>query len=592
MTLDQGLAFGLMAATIGLFIWGRLAYDLVALLALLVGVAIGIVPADRAFIGFSDDVVIVVATALLVSAAVARSGAIETVMRPLLRRLRKPQQQVPMLVGAVTLLSMVTKNIGALAMFMPIAAQLSRRTGTPLSAMLMPMSFGSLIGGLVTLVGTSPNILVSKVRADILGKPFGMFDYTPVGLGIALVGFLFLSFGYRLLPSGRRAAPTGMEAAFTLEGYTAEVRLPPESPFRDRTVAELEGSGEGIRVATIIRERFRRYAPTPQWVLREDDVLLLTGEPDDLERVIARARLRLAGESLEDAAAASEQRVVEGVVTADSSLVGATPGEADLHARHGLGLLAVSRRGAPLSRRLRRTRLAVGDVLILKGRRDRLAETLGSLRVLPLSERDLALGSRRRSWLPILILAAAMVLVALHLVPVALAFAGAAALVMLLRIMTMDEAYRTVEWSVIVLLAALIPVSEAIQSTGGTDLIAAGLQHLVGSLPPIAALGLMILIAMAITPFLNNAATVLVAAPIAASLAQRLHLNPDPFLMAVAIGAACDFLTPIGHQCNTLVMGPGGYRFGDYWRLGLPLSILVLAVGTPLIAAVWGLQPR
>ncbi|MFO1057619.1 MAG: SLC13 family permease [Dongiaceae bacterium] len=592
MTLDQGLAFGLMAATIGMFVWGRLPYDLVSVLALLAGVAIGIIPVDHAFSGFSDDVVIVVATALLVSAAVARSGAIETVMRPLLRRLRTAQGQVPVLAGAVTVLSMVTKNIGALAMFMPIAAQLARRTGTPLSAMLMPMSFGSLIGGLVTLVGTSPNILVSKVRADILGKPFGMFEYTPVGLGIAVSGLVFLSVGYRLLPRGRRATATGMDAAFTLEGYTTEARLRADSPFRDRTVAELEAAGEGVRVTTVIRERFRRFAPAPDWVLREDDVLLLTGEPDDLERVVARARLLLAGEPREAVPDAAPSRVVEGVVTADSPLVGSTPGEADLRRRHGLGLLAVSRRGDPLSRRLGRTRLAVGDVLILKGPGDRLAETLGALRILPLSERDLPLGARRRSWLPILILAAAMVLVALHLVPVAVAFAGAAALVMLLRIMTMDEAYRTIEWSVIVLLAALIPVSEAIQTTGGTDLIAAGLQRVVGGLPPIGALGLMILLAMAITPFLNNAATVLVAAPIAASLAERLHLNPDPFLMAVAVGAACDFLTPIGHQCNTLVMGPGGYRFGDYWRLGLPLSVIVLAVGTPLIALVWGLQPR
>jgi di/tricarboxylate transporter len=263
--------------------------------------------------------------------------------------------------------------------------------------------------------------------------------------------------------------------------------------------------------------------------------------------------------------------------------------EAQLRRSHGLGLLAVSRGGQRLSRRLRRLRLEVGDVLILKAPRDRMAEALGELRVLPLSERDLALGSRKRSWIPLGVLAAAMVLVGLHLVPVAVAFAGAAAVMLLLRILTMDEAYHSIEWSVIVLLAALIPVSNAIQATGGTDLIAAGLEGVLGAIPPLAALGMMIVLAMAVTPFLNNAATVLVMAPIAASLAQRLDLNPDPFLMAVAVGAACDFLTPIGHQCNTLVMGPGGYRFGDYWKLGLPLSVIVVAVATPLIAAVWGL---
>ena len=228
-------------------------------------------------------------------------------------------------------------------------------------------------------------------------------------------------------------------------------------------------------------------------------------------------------------------------------------------------------------------------MLILKAAPERLAPSLGDLRILPLSQRDVALGSRKRSWLPILILAAAMVLVAAHVVPVAVAFAGAAALMLLLRVMTTDEAYASIEWPVIVLLAALIPVSNAIQATGGSDLIAAGLQRVAGEVPPLAAVAMMIVLAMAVTPFLNNAATVLVMAPIAASLAGRLHLNPDPFLMAVALGAACDFLTPIGHQCNTLVMGPGGYRFGDYWRLGLPLSILVVVVGTPMIALVWGL---
>jgi di/tricarboxylate transporter len=416
-----------------------------------------------------------------------------------------------------------------------------------------------------------------------------MFDYTPVGIFIALAGLAFLSVGYRVLPV-RRAAGGSMEAAFNIEEYSTEARIPEGSPFVGRPVADLEALGEGaVRVTTLIRERFRRTTPRPDTPLSAGDVLLITGEPEDLERVVARGGLRLAGEEVAEDEPECDSVVVEGVVTADSPLVGQTPAEAQLRRQHGLGLLAVSRSHQRLTRRLRRLRLEVGDVLILKAPRDRLAESLGALRILPLSERDVALGRRKRSWLPILILAGAMVLVAAHLVPVAVAFAGAAALMLALRIMTMDEAYESVEWSVIVLLAALIPVSGAIQATGGTDLIAAGLELVAGALPPILALGLMIVLAMAITPFLNNAATVLVMAPIAASLAGRLELNPDPFLMAVAVGSACDFLTPIGHQCNTLVMGPGGYRFGDYWKLGLPLSFLVVIVGTPLIAAVWGL---
>ena len=601
MTIDQAFAFGLVGTTIGLFVWGRLPYDLVALLALLAllaGVALGIVPADKAFDGFADDVVVIVATALLVSSAVARSGAVETAMRPLLRRLRGTGAQVSALSGMVLVLSAFTKNIGALAIFMPVAFQLGRRTGTPPSSLLMPMAFASLIGGLVTLVGTSPNIIVSRLRQDITGEPFAMFDFAPVGLGIALAGWAFLSLGWRLLPQGRRGAAS-MDAALNIEGYTTEAVLLPESPMVGRTVADLEALGEGgVAVATIVRERFRRYTPRADWTLRPDDVLLLRGEAEDLDRVVARAGLRLAGEQARRPADASgaggeagEYGVVEGVVTPDSPLIGRTPAQMDLGRRFGVSLLAVSRSGQPVGQRLNAVRLQAGDVALLKGASGDLPGALAELRVLPLSQRDIALGRNRRGLVPVLVLGAAMALLALNVVPVAVAFFGAAVLLLALRAMTMREAYGTVEWSVLILLGALIPVSEAIRTTGGTDLIAGWLSGAVEALPPTAAVALIMVAAMAVTPFLNNAATVLMMAPIAGSLAKQLGLNPDAFLMAVAIGAACDFLTPIGHQCNTLVMGPGGYRFGDYWKLGLPLSAIVVLVGVPLIALFWPLRP-
>jgi di/tricarboxylate transporter len=214
------------------------------------------------------------------------------------------------------------------------------------------------------------------------------------------------------------------------------------------------------------------------------------------------------------------------------------------------------------------------------------------LRVLPLAQRSIALGRNKRSWLSAAVLAIAMVLVAIHAVPVAIAFFGAVVVLLLIRVLTPQEAYGAIEWPVIILLAALIPISEAIDKTGGTDLLAGWLTRLVQDMPPTAALAVTLVIAMAVTPFLNNAATVLVVGPIAARLAERLGLNPDPFLMAVALGAACDFLTPIGHQCNTLVMGPGGYKFGDYARLGFPLSIIVVIAGVPLIAFFWPLMAR
>lgn len=587
MTLPQAEAFGLIGVTIAFFVWGRLPYDLVALAALLGGIAIGLVPPAHAFDGFSNEVVIIIAAALVVSEAVGRSGVVEAVLRPVLPRLRTVRTQVPVLTGATMLLSMVTKNVGALAILMPVAMQVARRSGTSPSYLLMPMAFASLLGGIVTLVGTAPNIIMAGVRAQILGKPFGMFDYTPVGLGVALVGFVFLAFGWRLLPSGRKGIAS-IEAAFTMEDYTTEAALPPDSPLIGRTVADVEGLGDGdVTVSMVIRERFRRFTPTPEWTLRAGDVLLLRGEPGDLERVVARARLLLAG-----TAGSPDRRssVVEGVVTADSRLVGHTPAQLDLQRRHGIGLLAVSRSGQRIGQRLSTVRFRAGDVVVLKGAAQVIPEVLGDLRVLPLATRDLALGTRQRSWLPLLLLGVAMALVAAGIVPVAVAFFGVTVVLLAMRVMTMEEAYDTVEWHIIVLLGALIPLSHAISATGGGNLIAGWLTGAVGAFPPIGALATVLVITMAVTPFLHNAPTVLVLGPIAASLADKLGLRPDPFLMAVALGAGCDFLTPIGHQCNTLVMGPGGYRFADYPRLGLPLSLLVVAAGVPLIALVWPLR--
>ncbi|MEA1832046.1 SLC13 family permease [Methylobacterium durans] len=585
MTLDQGLAFGLIGCTVLLFIWGRLPYDLVALLSLVAGVAIGIVPAAKAFDGFADDIVIIVASALLISAAVSRSGVVESLMRPVLPYLRAPGLQVPALAGAVMALSMVTKNIGALAIFMPVALQLGRKTGTSPSQLLMPMSFASLIGGLVTLVGSSTNIIVAKVRTDIVGQPFGMFDFTPVGLGIALIGLAFLAVGYRLLPKDRK--PGGSGASFSLAAYVTEARLPPGSGQIGATVREIEALGDGdVAVAVVIRERFRRYVPGPDWRLRADDVLLLEGEPEDLERLVARAGLEL----VEGAAAAGGPvKVAEAVVPADSPLAGVTVAGADLRAAHGISLLAVSRSDGGVAGRLANLRLRAGDVVVLRGGGEALSDALTALRLLPLAERSISLGHSRRGYIPILVLGVAMLLIALHVVPVAMGFFGAAVALLLLRVLTMEEAYETIEWPVIVLLGALIPVSDAVRTTGGTDLVAGWMSGLVQYMPPIGAVAMLLVAAMAVTPFLNNAAAVLVMAPIGASLAGKLGLNPDPFLMAVAVGAACDFLTPIGHQCNTLVMGPGGYRFGDYARLGLPLSLMVVVVGTGLIALFWPL---
>ena len=588
MTLDQALAFAIILGMMALFVWGRLRYDLVALLSLLAAIAAGIVPPEKAFTGFSDDIVIIVASALLVSAAVGRSGVIERVVRKLGPYLTDVYRQVAALVGSVTVLAAFVKNIGALAMLMPIAFQFARRTGTSPASLLMPMSFGALLGGIVTLIGTSPNIIVSRVREQILGEPFHMFDFAPVGASLALLGFLFLIFGWRLLPTDRKGA-VSMDAAFNLEGYTTEVTVPKDSPAAGLTVKALEDLGESeIEVITLLRGTKRRYEPAGNVVIKPDDILILRGEPQALERIVALEKLKLTRDedTTEKDTPTDEIGIMEAVITPDSELIGSSVGQLKLFDRHGINLLAVSRTGRRIANRLRTVKLRAGDVVVLQGNLSTMPETLGELHLLPLAERDLRIG-RKGSLVPLGVLAAAMILVAFNLVPVAIAFFGAAVILLLARSLTLREAYDAIDWPILIMLGALIPVSNALRTTGGTDLIAAWLSNVAMSLPPYGALALLLAAAMAVTPFLNNAATVLVMAPIAASFAGNLGYKPDAFLMAVAIGAACDFVTPIGHQCNLLVMGPGGYRFGDYWKLGLPLSIIVLVAGTPLILYFW-----
>lgn len=592
MTTPQFLAFAVLAGMMLLFIWGRIRYDMAAILSLLVSVAVGIVEPEAAFSGFADDIVIIVASALVISAAVERSGVIEAALARLTAGMKHMGTQLIALVASVTILSALVKNIGALAMLMPAAFQMAKRSDSSPSCFLMPMAFGSLLGGLITLVGTSPNIIVSRVREEMTGEPFGMFDYAPVGLGLSAVGLLFLRFGYTLLPTNRHAAPT-LGEALDIEDYATEAQIPANSPAEGKTIAEFRAmTDDEVEVTGLHRGEVRRTMPLPDAVLDAGDVLILKGEPEALERAIAAAGLDLEGQHRDTVAntASSNIGVIEAVIERGSVLAGAAAGRMELHERHGVNLIAVSRRGERITERLRDIVLWPGDVVVLQGPLDTLPERLRDLGCLPLAERTLRLGSARRGLIPIGILGGAMALTAAGWLPVALAFFGAAALIMLAGALPARDAYRAIDWPILVMIAALIPVADALRTTGGTELIAQWLSSVGMSLPAWGAVALILVAAMAVTPFLNNAATVLVMAPIAVSFASGLGYRPEAFLMAVAVGAGCDFLTPIGHQCNTLVMGPGGYRFGDYARLGAPLSLLVVVVGVPLILAVWPLR--
>lgn len=595
MTQPQLLSVTLITLMMAAFLWGKLRYDVVALIALLVGLSIGVVPVAEAFKGFSDDIVIIVGSALVMSAAVARSKLIERALSRVSPSLDSIQVQVVVLLVAVAVLSAFIKNIGALAMMLPIAYQLARKNGKSPSVFLMPMAFGSLLGGIVTLVGTSPNVIVARVREELTGEPFGMFDFAPVGIVIALAGCAFLAVGYRLLPEDRRGAAS-LDAALDIKDYVTEARVGEKSTVAAKSVADLRKLGaDEVDIISIMRGEKLLPAPLPDATFRSGDVLLLRGESDALERVVAEGELDLVGKDRKERKVAetgneATERVSEAVIAPGSVLVGHTAGYLDLHARHGVNVLAISRSGERLKDRLRDIRLRSGDVVVVQGAEDLLPETLADLGLLPLANRPVALGSTRRAWTTGVILLGTVAALAFSLAAVPIVFFAAAVSLIACGALPLRDAYSNVEAPILVMLAALIPVSDSLRSTGATDVFAGFLANIGSSLPGWASVGLILIAAMAVTPFLNNAATVLVMAPIGAGFATQLGYRPDAFLMAVAIGAACDFLTPIGHQCNTLVMGPGGYRFSDYARLGAPLSVLVILLAVPAILIVFPLR--
>ena len=623
MTRDQILTLAILGGMILLFLSNRLRYDMVGLLGLVTAVFAGVVPADHAFSGFANPVLPLIAGALVISASIGQSGAVEILLRWLNPVLRPKEMQVGVLVGCVAVLSAFMKNVGALAIFLPAAVQVARRNQRSASEFMMPLAFASLLGGSMTLIGTSPNMLISSVRQDLGGAPFGMFDFTPVGAGIALFGVLFLTVGWRLIPQRRRSGSTDL--AFSVEDYTSELRVGKTSAYVGKTVGDVEElSGGAVSVIAVIRDDDRRYIPGARWPLHPEDVLVVEAEPQAIEQLARDGNLEVVGgeeapaaaipatveeaerapasaapasaapEAAAPASAAPAPRtqleVIEAVITPDSGLIGRSAAELHLRERHGVNVLAISRRGQRTRARLRRMRFQLGDVIVFQGYADTVYDTLAALGCLPLAERQLTLGRPRRLALPLIILAVAMIASGLELVPVAIAFLAAALAIVLLRLLPVGETYAAIEWPILVMIGAMIPVGEAVAKTGTADLIATELSRLATVLPSWGMLGVIIAASMLITPVVHHAPAVLVMGPIAASLAQKLGYHMDPFLMAVAVGAGSDFLSPIGHQSNTLVMGPGGYRFGDYCHLGLPLSLLVVGLGVPLILFFWPLQ--
>ncbi|MDH3474313.1 MAG: SLC13 family permease [Rhodospirillales bacterium] len=590
VTFEQGAVFGVLAAAMLFFIWGRWRYDIVALLALMSLVLGGIIPAEKAFLGFSHPAVITVAAVLVIGQALKRSGVVQTLVRLLAPSRRNPGVQIAAASSLTAVLSAFMNNVGALALMLPVALRNAYRSGRSPSQVLMPLSFASLLGGLITLIGTPPNIIIATFRGEVTGTPFAMFDFAPVGLPVAVVGLLFVSLiGWRLLPS-RRPGEGSEGHSLRIQEYLTEATIPLGSKLVGQSVRQIEQLCDNeLTVMAIIRGAQRLLAPSSIERLIGADVLILEGDPAVLEPLFDEGLLkRLAGEDIKAEQLGSDDvRVVEAVLMPHSPIEGQSMRGLRMHDRYGINLLAVARRGHAPMARLSNIRFRTGDVLLLQGERENLHQVVQALGCLPLAERGLELAGRRGMLLPMAIFAGAIASAALGHIPVQVAFVAAVAALVLTKTVSLRDAYQSIEWPIIVLLGALIPIGEAMQDTGGTALIAAWVVGLAGDLPVWMMLGLLMVVSMALSDLIHNSPTAVLMAPIAVSVANGLNISIDPCLIAVAVGSASPYLSPIGHQSNTLVMGPGGYRFGDYCRMGLPLDLLILAVGVPLIMWVW-----
>jgi len=589
--LEQVIVFSTLFLALVLFVWGKWRYDIVALLALLAVTLTGIIPAGQAFAGFGHPAVITVAAVLIVSRGLLNAGVVNMLARQLSRVGDRPISQIAGLTTLVAILSGFMNNVGALALLMPVAIRMARKSGHSPSLLLMPLAFGSLLGGLTTLIGTPPNIIIATFRAETGAEPFRMFDFTPVGLGVAAAGILFIILvGWRLVP--QRKGQASREELFQIENYLTEVQIGEESEIVGQPLRDLHRVPEvDVVIVGLIRNERRLPAPSSFEILRAGDILIVEASSEDLKELVDSLDLDLIGSEKPDEEALQSRDVdlIEAVVMSDSPMVGQTVRTLNLRWRYGVNLLAVARQGSRLQTGLSRTRFQVGDIILLQGPKETLQETVSALGCLPLAERGLRLGRPRQLLLAAAIFGAAIVAAAVDLLPVEVAFISAVVAMLMTNLLSLAEAYESVDWPIIVLLAAMIPVGEALEVSGGADLIAGQVLAIAGLMPPLATLAIVLVGTMFLSDLVNNAAAAVLMAPIAVTIAQGLGASADPFLMCVAIGASCAFLTPIGHQSNTLVMGPGGYRFGDYWRMGLLLEVIVVAVALPLIAWFWPL---
>ncbi len=627
MTQDQLLIVLILLATMVMFVWGRWRHDMVAGGALLACVLTGLIDAGDAFLGFAHPAVVTVACVLVLSRGLQISGAVDVLTRHVLPQQAGPVLSIAALTGLGAFLSGFMNNVGAMALLMPVAMQLSGRLNLTPGQVLMPLAFGTILGGMTTLIGTPPNLIVSGFRHESAGSGFEMFDFTLVGLSVAVLCVLFIALpGWRLVPARKQPGAEGFDTG----AYITEVRVLKGSKVAGLHLREADAAlaEADAQIIGMIRNNVRINAPLSGRYLRAGDILIIEADVEALTGVVAALGLELeeaesSQKADEKAAREREQKpdeaqqgaeasdtdqggapedevaevssngegvmLMELVVRTESALLGRSASDIQLRTRYGLNLLALSREGARARARLRTMKIRAGDLLLMQGAEEALAEFAADHGCIPLAERELHLPERGKALAATLIMLASVVAAAFALLPTAIAFAAGVLASMALGTVPLRSVYEAIDWPVIILLGALMPVASVMESTGTATLVAElMMQHLAQGSAPVA-LGLILTLTMLISSVVNNAATAAAMCPIALGTAATLGVQADAFLMAVAIGASCAFLTPVGHQNNTLILGPGGFRFGDYWRLGLPVSLLVILISIPLLPLVWPL---
>ena len=590
MTDNQLILFSLFGAIFILLLWGRIRYDLVAFSALVIGVLTGVVPSSDAFSGFGHPATIIVALVLVVSAGLVRSGAVYLITKTFIDASRSLSMHIGFIgiIGAV--MSAFMNNVAALALLLPVDVQTAKKAKRAAALSLMPLSFATILGGMATLVGTPPNIIISSFREKALGSPFQMFDFAPVGGIVALAGITFIGlFGWKLIPK-RDSASLSEKAQ---DHFIAELTVPLDSDLVGTQLRELNGAASDcdVQILGLIREGKRLYGAAQNTSLLEQDTIVLDAASNALDEFRTQLKLDFCDEKREALLTADGNglSLSEVVVTETSRLNGKSVETVGLAWRQGAILMGVSRSGKKIKSRLRKLTLLPGDILLLLSQKEKTEDVIEWLNVLPLEDRGTQLTANRKTNLAITLFAATILLSSFGIVYLPIALSMVVILYVLLGVLEIDRLYHSIEWPVIVLLGSMIPLGTALETSGGTAVLADLLLWVTEGQPDWIVLLLLMIMTMTLSDILNNTATTIVAAPVALHLANQLGVSPDPFLMAVAISASAAFLTPIGHKNNTIILGPGGYRFSDYWRMGLPLEILIVAISTPLILVFWPL---